>query len=59
MAKRKAKDDLGDEGSTGRARRSSRRVSTVAKTNGKEEEPIEEASAIYTFWTQTPNLNCA
>jgi hypothetical protein len=49
MVKRKVKDDLGDEGSTDRARRSSRRVSTVAKPNGKEVEPSQEVSAIYTL----------
>ena len=45
MAKRKARD-LGDEGSADRPRRSSRRVSTVAKTSDQEEGDVRDVGAI-------------
>jgi hypothetical protein len=48
MAKRKARD-LGDEGSADHPRRSSRRVSTVAKTGGEEVVNARDVSGIGTF----------
>lgn len=47
MAKRKARD-LGDEGAADHPRRSSRRVSTVAKAGGEEVVEAQDVGAICT-----------
>jgi hypothetical protein len=49
MPKRNAKD-LGDEGSADRPRRSSRRVLTVAKANGQEEEVVARDVGTICIW---------